>query len=241
MHGSAYLPVQSGEPAPLAASGRARCRASYAPGSGTPVGTTRSARQFGNRPSATDIGMVADGGPSGVPPAERRRARRDATACAPTGSGAADVFSQLPMGVPPVGVEPTLGTLLGGRPLPLGYGGWVMIPRLVGTILAQANRGRKIHPGAQIQFTALRPRMRSVTNLPNFCIHRVLSVAALRAGHPGREPAAVPSAHHHAPPAPTPVHYRPFTPTARRSRPARCGARSSAEDWSGYDRPDPQR
>ena len=26
-------------------------------------------------------------------------------------------------GVPPVGVEPTLGTLLGGRPLPLGYGG----------------------------------------------------------------------------------------------------------------------
>src|SRR5215831_21319483 len=34
-------------------------------------------------------------------------------------------------GVPPVGVEPTLGTLLGGRPLPLGYGGWVMIPRPV--------------------------------------------------------------------------------------------------------------
>src|SRR5215469_74019 len=34
-----------------------------------------------------------------------------------------------PVTVPPVGVEPTLGTLLGGRPLPLGYGGWVMIPR----------------------------------------------------------------------------------------------------------------
>jgi hypothetical protein len=33
--------------------------------------------------------------------------------------------------VPPVGVEPTLGTLLGGRPLPLGYGGWVIIPRSV--------------------------------------------------------------------------------------------------------------
>ena len=32
-------------------------------------------------------------------------------------------------GVPPVGVEPTLGTLLGGRPLPLGYGGIAMIPR----------------------------------------------------------------------------------------------------------------
>ena len=31
--------------------------------------------------------------------------------------------------VPPVGVEPTLGTLLGGRPLPLGYGGIAMIPR----------------------------------------------------------------------------------------------------------------
>ena len=31
--------------------------------------------------------------------------------------------------VPPVGVEPTLGTLLGGRPLPLGYGGGPIIPR----------------------------------------------------------------------------------------------------------------
>ena len=29
--------------------------------------------------------------------------------------------------VPPVGVEPTLGTLLGGRPLPLGYGGVFII------------------------------------------------------------------------------------------------------------------
>src|SRR5215469_10352577 len=57
-------------------------------------------------------------------------------------------------GVPPVGVEPTLGTLLGGRPLPLGYGGWVMIPRPVRTILARANRERKIHPGAHIQFVA---------------------------------------------------------------------------------------
>jgi hypothetical protein len=33
-----------------------------------------------------------------------------------------------PLDVPPVGVEPTLGTLLGGRPLPLGYGGGPMIP-----------------------------------------------------------------------------------------------------------------
>jgi len=32
------------------------------------------------------------------------------------------------LGVPPVGVEPTLGTLLGGRPLPLGYGGGFIIP-----------------------------------------------------------------------------------------------------------------
>jgi len=31
--------------------------------------------------------------------------------------------------VPPVGVEPTLGTLLGGRPLPLGYGGFAIVPR----------------------------------------------------------------------------------------------------------------
>src|SRR5262249_56779152 len=133
-------------------------------------------------------------------------AGHDATACAPTGSGAAEGLSQLPMGVPPVGVEPTLGTLLGGRPLPLGYGGWVMIPRLVRTILAQANRGRKIHPGAQIKFTTLRHRMRSVTNLPNFCIHRTLSVAALPVGRRGRKRAAVLPAHHHVPPAPTTVH-----------------------------------
>jgi hypothetical protein len=33
--------------------------------------------------------------------------------------------------VPPVGLEPTLGTLLGGRPLPLGYGGFMRIPRTV--------------------------------------------------------------------------------------------------------------
>src|SRR5215470_7139295 len=51
-----------------------------------------------------------------------------------------------------VGVESTLGTLLGGRPLPLGYGGWVMIPRSVRSILAQTNGGRKIRPGAHIQF-----------------------------------------------------------------------------------------
>jgi len=30
--------------------------------------------------------------------------------------------------VPPVGFEPTLGTLLGGQPLPLGYGGGVIVP-----------------------------------------------------------------------------------------------------------------
>src|SRR5215471_2562661 len=71
-------------------------------------------------------------------------------------------------GVPPVGVEPTLGTLLGGRPLPLGYGGWVMIPRWVRTILAQPNGGRKIRLGAHIQFERPDPRMRSVTNLPRF-------------------------------------------------------------------------
>src|SRR5260370_22932263 len=78
-------------------------------------------------------------------------------------------------GVPPVGVEPTLGTLLGGRPLPLGYGGWVMIPRSVRTILAQANRGRKIRPGAHIQFVRSDPRMLSVTNLP--CSGRIAHTA----------------------------------------------------------------
>jgi hypothetical protein len=34
-----------------------------------------------------------------------------------------------PESVPPVGVEPTLRTLLGGRPLPLGYGGGTIILR----------------------------------------------------------------------------------------------------------------
>jgi hypothetical protein len=42
--------------------------------------------------------------------------------------------------VPPVGVEPTLGTLLGGRPLPLGYGGVAMIPRTHVTIPDNAIR-----------------------------------------------------------------------------------------------------
>ena len=32
------------------------------------------------------------------------------------------------LSVPPVGVEPTLWTLLGGRPLPLGYEGVPIIP-----------------------------------------------------------------------------------------------------------------
>src|SRR5581483_3695380 len=57
--------------------------------------------------------------------------------------------------VPPVGVEPTLGTLLGGRPLPLGYGGWDMIPRSVRTILAQPNGEEK----ASAQFRHPIPRL----------------------------------------------------------------------------------
>src|SRR5690348_15705875 len=108
--------------------------------------------------------MVADRGPSGGRLENGGGALHGATACAPTGSGAAEGFSQLLMGVPPVGVEPTLGTLLGGRPLPLGYGGWVMIPRLVRAILAQPNGGRKPHPGSHIQFVRSDHRMRSVTN-----------------------------------------------------------------------------
>src|SRR5262249_47498647 len=158
-------------------------------------------------------------------------------------------------GVPPVGVEPTLGTLLGGRPLPLGYGGWVMIPRRVRTILAQANRERKIHPSAQIQFTVLQPRMRSVTNLPNFCIHRALSVAGTE--RPSRVrtrlqcglPPTIP------PPAPPPTDppcfpSRPRRPprgsrshAARRtpavSRPSAL-SRPSAGDQAGHSRTDPQ-
>src|SRR6516162_1116582 len=78
-------------------------------------------------------------------------------------------------GVPPVGDEQTLGTLLGGRPLPLGYWVWVMIPRSVRTILAQVNGGRKTRPGSHIQFARRDPRMRSVTNLP--CLGRIAHTA----------------------------------------------------------------
>jgi hypothetical protein len=46
--------------------------------------------------------------------------------------------------VPPVGVEPTLGTLLGGRPLPLGYGGVAMIPRTHVTIPDNAISNRLV-------------------------------------------------------------------------------------------------
>ena len=35
----------------------------------------------------------------------------------------------MPGQVPPVGLEPTLRTLLGDRPLPLGYGGALIVPR----------------------------------------------------------------------------------------------------------------
>src|SRR5436309_3738746 len=42
----------------------------------------------------------------------------------PRGAG----FASRRQWVPPVGVEPTLWTLLGGRPLPLGYGGRFIIP-----------------------------------------------------------------------------------------------------------------
>ena len=98
----------------------------------------------------------------------RRHSPSDSAACA---RAIQQSFKRLGVvagtrGVPPVGVEPTLGTLLGGRPLPLGYGGWVMIPRPVGTILARANGGRKIRPGSHMQFMRPDPRMRSVTNLP---------------------------------------------------------------------------
>src|SRR5690348_5751401 len=101
-------------------------------------------------------------------PAQSTATARGAAACTPARQRRRERGRlRSTRGVPPVGVEPTLGTLLGGRPLPLGYGGWVMIPRSVRTILAQANGGRKIRPGAHIQFlTPPGARMRSVTNLP---------------------------------------------------------------------------
>src|ERR1022692_1769373 len=52
--------------------------------------------------------------------------------------------------VPPVGVEPTLGTLLGGRPLPLGYGGWVIIPPLRGNNSWRTEFGGIVSPGGYI-------------------------------------------------------------------------------------------
>src|SRR5690349_13294719 len=98
-------------------------------------------------------------------PAQSTATARGAAACTPARQRRRERGRlRSTRGVPPVGVEPTLGTLLGGRPLPLGYGGWVMIPRSVRTILAQANGGRKIRPGAHIQFMRSDPRMRSVTN-----------------------------------------------------------------------------
>ena len=110
------------------------------------------------------LGMAGERGPAGYRPARRTRAsRRDCQRSDRQQRGRSESSQQL-VGVPPVGVEPTLGTLLGGRPLPLGYGGWVMIPRWVRTILALANGGRKIRPSAHIQFVRSDPRMRSVTN-----------------------------------------------------------------------------
>src|ERR1019366_2988980 len=52
--------------------------------------------------------------------------------------------------VPPVGVEPTLGTLLGGRPLPLGYGGWVIIPPPRGINSWRTEFGGIVSPGGYI-------------------------------------------------------------------------------------------
>src|SRR6516164_2267141 len=52
--------------------------------------------------------------------------------------------------VPPVGVEPTLGTLLGGRPLPLGYGGATRIPRRGRIIRGPGNGRRDIFSGVRI-------------------------------------------------------------------------------------------
>src|ERR1700727_1533806 len=57
------------------------------------------------------------------------RARKTSQETPRTSSGA--LMSRLTCYVPPVGFEPTLGTLLGGRPLPLGYGGFLRIPRTV--------------------------------------------------------------------------------------------------------------
>jgi hypothetical protein len=88
------------------------------------------------------------------------------------------------MGVPPVGVEPTLGTLLGGRPLPLGYGGAVMIPPPVRTILARANRGEKNPPGYTYSIRCPRSPNAQRYHFAGACIHCALSVVTLRRPSP---------------------------------------------------------
>ena len=50
--------------------------------------------------------------------------------------------------VPPVGFEPTLRTLLGGRPLPLGYGGALIVTRFwlsIGLARPSIEAGKDAH------------------------------------------------------------------------------------------------
>ena len=67
--------------------------------------------------------------------------------------------------VPPVGLEPTLALLLGGRPLPLGYGGWPIIHRRIYINEKQIYSDRQVCPGTFIQLVNNVHRMRSVTTI----------------------------------------------------------------------------
>jgi hypothetical protein len=75
----------------------------------------------------------------------------DSCACAN-----ADAQCAMPYGalcllmVPPVGLEPTLRTLLGGRPLPLGYGGALII-----TQLRYLSSNQIFAPGASIRIGSI--------------------------------------------------------------------------------------
>ena len=97
--------------------------------------------------------------------------------------------------VPPVGVEPTLGTLLGGRPLPLGYGGFMRIPRTV-PINARAADYYGLDPRSisPIQFLSPGLQIRCVT----ISLQELRSVNTLFAAAWALQASPLPSAPEHS-------------------------------------------
>ena len=97
--------------------------------------------------------------------------------------------------VPPVGVEPTLGTLLGGRPLPLGYGGFMRIPRTV-PINARAADYYGLDPRSisPIQFLSPGLQIRCVT----ISLQALRSVNTLFAAARALQASPLPSAPEHS-------------------------------------------